>query len=192
MNDTESREKHDREAANLAAQRIVRHFQSKGFTRITEALIIQIHHTAGSRDEVEEAFDDAHAQGKAPPLGKYFSIYSYGHYSEFRSFDEAKSSLRGDFTLSLINEIPKIFFEPAPVMADDPLASGTKYDVIMKVWDNVRDYAVAILLNDPNASLVDYIGTHPGADWHKIMGDFEVVSTSLRDKFTLDELKGVS
>lgn len=185
MNDTANQAMHDTEAANEAARRVVRHFQSKGFTRITEALILQIHHTGGERAEIDEAFEAAQEQDKVPPLSRYFAIYPYGHYSEFRSFDEAKAALGGDFTLTLINDLPKIFFEPAPVMADDPLASGTKYDVMMKVADNVDGYAVAILLNDPDASFIDYVGTHPGADWHKIMGQFEVATTALVDEFRL-------
>lgn len=185
MSDKAIQATHDTEAANAAAERIVRHFQGKGFTRITEALILQIHHIAGERTEIDQAFETAQKQGRVPPLSKHFAIHPYGHYSEFRNFDEAKAALGNDFTLSLIYDIPQVFFDPAPVMADDPLATGTKYDVIMKVWDNVDGYAVAILLNDPDASFVDYIGTHPGADWHKIMGELEVASTSLRDKFTL-------
>lgn len=185
MSDKAIQATHDIEAANAAAQRIVRHFQSKGFTRITEALILQIHRVEGDRAEIDKAFAAAQKQGRMPPLSKYFAIHPYGHYSEFRDFEAAKDALGNDFTLSLIYDIPQVFFDAAPVMADDPLATGTKYDVIMKVWDNVEDYAVVILLNDPDASFVDYIGTHPGADWHKIMGDFEIASTSLRDVFTL-------
>ncbi len=185
MNDTSTQAMYDTEAANEAAGRIVRYFQSKGFTRITEALIIQIHHVSGERAEIDEAFEAAQEEDKMPPVQAYFQIHPYGHYSEFRSFDEAKSALKSDFTLTLINDIPKMFFDPAPAMADDPLASGTKYDVIMKVWDNVDGYAVAILLNDPDASFIDYVGTHPGADWHKIMGEFEVATTSLVDELDL-------
>ncbi len=183
MNDTSTQAMHDTEAANEAAKRIVRYFQSKGFTRITEALIIQIHHVAGEREEIDGAFEAAQELDKVPPLSRYFAIHPYGHYSEFRSFDEAKAVLKTDFTVSLISDIPKMFFDPAPVMADDPLASGTKYDVMMKVWDNVDGYAVAILLNDPGSSFIDYVGTHPGADWHKIMGEFEVATTALVDEF---------
>jgi len=186
MNDKVTQATHDVEAANAAAQRIVRHFQSKGFTRITEALILQIHHIAGDRAEVDKAFEASHKQGRMPPLSRYFTIHPYGHYSEFRSFEEAKAALGNDFTLTLIHDIPQMFFDPAPVLADDPLATGTKYDVIMKVWDNVDGYAIVILLNDPDASFVDYIGTHPGADWQRIMGDFKVASTALRDEFTLE------
>lgn len=185
MNDTDTQAMHEAEAANAAAQRIVRHFQSKGFSRITEALILHIRHIAGDRAEVEHAFEAAHKQGRVPPLSMYFSIHPYAHYSEFRSFDEAKAALAHDFTLTLIHDIPQVFFDAAPMLADDPLATGTKYDVIMKVWDNVEGCAIAILLNDPDAAFLDYIGTHPSADWHKIMGDFKVVSTSLNDAFTL-------
>ncbi len=185
MNDKVSQAMHDTEAANAAAQRIVRHFQSNGFTRITEALILQLHHIGGARAEVDRAFEMAQKQGRMPPLSQYFAIHPYGHYSEFRSFEAAKAALAHDFTLALIYDIPHMFFGQAPLLADDPLATGTKYDVIMKVWDNVADYAIVILLNDPDASFIDYIGTHPGADWHRIMGDFEVASTALRDEFTL-------
>ncbi len=157
MNNTSTQVTHDTEAANEAARRIVRHFQSKGFSRITEALIIQIHHVAGEREEIDEAFEAAQEQDKVPPLSRYFAIHPYGYYSEFRSFDEAMAALKADFTVSLISDIPKMFFDPAPAMTDDPLASGTKYDVMMKVWDNVDGYAVAILLNDPDASFIEVI-----------------------------------
>lgn len=185
MNDTSTQAVNDTQAADAAAKRIVRHFQGKGFTRITEALIIQIRHIAGDRAEIEEAFEAAQEQDKVPPVNAYFEIHPYGHFSEFRSFDEAKSALKSDFTLSLINDIPKMFFEPAPVLADDPLAQGTKYDAIMKLSDNVDGYAVAILLNDPDASFIDYVGTHPGSDWQKIMGEFEIATTSLGDELDL-------
>lgn len=175
------------EAANEAAQRIVRYFQGKGFARITEALMLRIHQIAGDRAEIDEAFEAAQEQGKVPPLSKYFEVNPYGFYSEIRSFDEAKSALKSDFTLTLIYEIPKIFFEHAPVMADDPLASGTKYDVMMKLDDALDGYAIVFLLNDPDASFIDYVGTHPGADWDKIMGEFRMATTRLADAFDLEE-----
>ena len=173
------------QAAHAAAERIVRHFQAQGFKGITEALIIQIHLKAGSRAEVEEAFEDALEQDKTPPLQKYFEIHPFGHYAEFRSFDAAKSEIKTDLTPSVRNDIPKVFFDRAPVVIEDPLASGTKYDVIMKLRDNVDGYAVAILMNDPDASFLDYIGSHLGSDWQKIMGEFEIASTSLGDELDL-------
>jgi len=173
------------QAADAAAERIVRHFQTQGFARITEALIIQIHHISGDRTKVDEAFEVAQEQDKEPPVDKFFEIRTYGHFAEFRSFDEARLALKSDFTVTLRSNIPKVFFDAAPIVIDDPLANGTKYDVIMKLKDNVGGYAVAILLNDPDASFLDYVGTHPGSDWQKIMGDFEVASTSLGDVLEL-------
>jgi deoxyxylulose-5-phosphate synthase len=70
-------------------------------------------------------------------------------------------------------------------VGDDPLARGTKYDAMMKLSDNVDGYAVVILLNDPDASFLDYVGTHPGADWHKIMGEFEIATTALVEALDL-------
>ena len=173
------------QAADDAAERIVRHFQTQGFTRITEAMIIQIHHIAGDRTEIDEAFEAAQEQDKTPPIKKYFEIHPYGHFSEFRSFDAAKSALKSDFTPTLLSNIPRVFFDAAPVVIDDPIANGTKYDAIMKVRDNVEGYAVAILMNDPDASFLDYVGTHPGSDWQKIMGEFEIAIASLGDELEL-------
>lgn len=174
------------QTANEAAKLIVRHFQGKGFTRITEAMLIQIHQIAGDKAEIEEAFEDAQEQDVAPPVNEYFKIYPYGHYAENRSFEEAKAALQSDFTRTLINEIPKLFFGEVPVLVDDPLASGSKYDVMMKLDENVEGYAVAILLNDPDSSFIDYVGTHPGADWQKIMGELEIATTVLAG--SLDKL----
>ena len=171
--------------ADVAAERIVRHFQAQGFANITEALIIQIHLKNGSRAEVETAFEEAHEQDKAPPLQKYFEIRPYGHYADFRSFDAAKSAIQSDFTLSLRSEVARLFFEPAPVVIEDALASGTKYDVMMKLRDNANGYAVAILMNDPDASFLDYIGTHLGNDWQKIMGNLEFASAILGSEIDL-------
>ncbi|MDE2118402.1 MAG: hypothetical protein KGJ19_07390 [Betaproteobacteria bacterium] len=173
------------QAADGAAERIVRHFQAQGFADITEALIIQIHLRAGNHAEVDDAFETAHEQDKVPPVEKYFEIRSLGHFSEFRSFNQAKSAFSSDLTLSLRSDIPRVFFDPAPLVILDPLASGTKYDAIMKLRDNVDGYAVAILMNDPGASLLDYIGTHRGSDWKKIMGEIEIASASLGDEFDL-------
>ena len=171
--------------ADGAAERIVRHFQSKGFAGITEALIIRIHLRAGDRAEIDEAFEAALDQDKVPPVQQYFEIHPFGHFSEFRSFDQAKSAFNSDLTLSLRSDIPKVFFDPAPLVIEDPIASGTKYDVIMKLKNNVDGYAVAILMNDPDASFVDYIGTHLGSDWERIMGKFEIASTTLGDELDL-------
>ena len=183
MNDSSAQ--NDIQTAHEAAKRIVRYFQSAGFTRITEALLIQIHQIEGYQAAIDEAFETAQEQGKAPPVNAYFKIHPYGHYSEHRNFDDAKSALQSDFTLTLINDIPKLFFGSAPILFDDPLASGSKYDVMMKLDDNVGGYAVAILLNDPDAAFIDYVGTHPGSDWQKIMGELEIATTSLAEAVNL-------
>jgi hypothetical protein len=164
----------------------VRHFQAKGFDGITEALIIQIRSRGADRAEVEAAFEAAQEQDKSPPLQKYFEIHPYGHFSDFRSYDEAMSAFNSDLTQSLRNEFPRVFFDPAPVVIEDSLASGTKYDVIMKLKDNVEGYAIAVLMNDPEASFLDYIGTHHGKDWQEIMGDFEIATASLGDEINLN------
>lgn len=173
------------QTANVAAEHIVRHFQARGFTGITEALIIRIRSRGADRTEVEAAFEAAHELDKAPPVLKYFEIHPYGHFSDFRSFAEAKSAINSDLTMSLRSEIPRVFFDRAPVVTEDALASGTKYDVIMKLKDNVKGYAVAVLINDPGTSFLDYIGTHLGKDWQEIMNDFELATTALGDEIDL-------
>lgn len=173
------------QSADELAEHIVRHFQAQGFTGITEALIIQIRLREGDREEIDMAFEAALEKDVAPPIQRYFEIHPYGHFSEFRSFDEAKADIQSDFTQSLRNEIPRVFFDPAPVVVEDPLASGNKYDVLMKLRDYLEDCAIAILMNDPDAAFVDYIGTQLGNDWQKVMGEFEIVSTLLGDEIDL-------
>ncbi|MFA6973003.1 MAG: hypothetical protein WC208_16600, partial [Gallionella sp.] len=114
-----------------------------------------------------------------------FEIHPFGHFSDFRSFSEARSAIQSDFTVGLRMEIPRVFFDPAPVVVDDALASGTKYDVMMKIRDNVDGHAIGILLNDPDSSFLEYIGTHHGKDWQKIMGDFEITTASLASEINL-------
>lgn len=162
-----------------AAERIVRHFQAQGFAGISEAFIIRIRLKEGDRAGVEAAFEAALEQDETPPVQQCFEIHPFGYFSDFRSLVEAKSAIHSDFTQGLRIELPRVFFDPAPVVIEDSLASGTKYDVIMKLQDNVDGYAIAILLNDPDSSFLDYIGTHHGNDWQKIMGEFEIAAESL-------------
>lgn len=171
--------------ANEAAERIVRYFQANGFAGISEALIIRIRQKEGSRAEVEASFEAAMEQEKAPPVQQHFEILPIGHFSDSRSFAEAKAAVQSDFTMALRMEIPRVFFDPAPVVIDDAMATGTKYDVLMKLRDNMNDCAIGILLNDPDASFLEYVGTHQGNDWQKIMGDFEVTTASLAAEINL-------
>ena len=171
--------------ADQSAQRIVRYFQANGFAGISEALIIRIRLKEGERATVDAAFEAAHEQGTPLPLQQYFELRPLGHFSDFRSFAEAKSALQTDFTEALRLEIPKVFFDAAPVVIDDAMASGTKYDVLMKITDNVDGCAVGILLNDPDASFLEYIGTHHGNDWKQIMGNFEITTASLATEINL-------
>ena len=171
--------------ANEAAERIVQYFQANGFAGISEALILRIRPKAGDRSEIEAAFEAAHEQDMPPPVQQFFEIRPFGHYSSFRSFDEAKSAIQSDFTEALRMEVPRVFFDPAPVVIDDAMASGTKYDVLMKIADNVDGYAIGILLNDPDASFLEYIGTHHGDDWQQIMGNLEITTSSLASEINL-------
>ncbi len=170
---------------NEAAERIVRYFQANGFDGITEALIIRISLKAGDRTEVDLAFEEAHEQEIAPPVQQFFEIKPYGHFSDVRSFDEARSAIKTDFTEALRAEIPRVFFDPAPLVVEDAMATGTKYDALMKITDNVDGYAIGILLNDPGASFLDYIGTHRGNNWQEIMGSLEVTAAALASEISL-------
>ncbi|WP_223293779.1 hypothetical protein [Sideroxydans lithotrophicus] len=140
---------------------------------------------AGDRPEIDSVFEAAHEQEVPPPVRQYFEVKPFGHFSDFRSFDEAKSAIHTDFTQALRMEIPRVFFDPAPVVIDDALASGTKYDALMKITDNVDGYAIGILLNDPDASFLEYIGTHHGKDWQQIMGNLEITTASLASEINL-------
>lgn len=171
--------------ADGVAERIVRHFQAKGFAGISEALIIRICLRRGDRMEVEAAFEKALDDEEMPPVHECFEIRPFGHFSDSRSFAQARAAIQSDFTAGLRMEIPQVFFDPAPVMVDDALASGTKYDAMVKLIDNVEGHALAILLNDPDSSFLDYLGTHHGSDWQKIMNDFEATIAALGPEIDL-------
>ncbi|MFY9326945.1 MAG: hypothetical protein WAO76_02825 [Georgfuchsia sp.] len=164
--------------ADGMAKRIVRHYQAEGFVGISEALILRIRLKKGDRREVEAAFDAAVEKGKMLPLHDQFEVRAIGHFAQSRSFAEAKATIQSDFTAALRREMPGLFFDPAPVLIDDPLASGTKYDAMVKLWDNLEDCAYAILLNDPDASFIDYLGSKHGDDWQQLMGDFGATAES--------------
>jgi hypothetical protein len=171
--------------ADGAAERIVRHFQANGFAGISEALIIRMRLREGDRATVEAAFEAALEEERHPPVQQCFEIIPIGHFADSRNFAEARAAIQSDFTHALRMEIPRVFFEPAPVVIDDALATGTKYDVLMKIRENVDGYAIGILLNDPDSSFIEYIGTHHGNDWQKIMGDFEITTASLASEINL-------
>lgn len=166
--------------ANGSAERIVRHFQAAGFTGITEAMVIRIRlkNESADRHAVEAAFDKAVEGGSMPPLANYFEIRPYGFYSEMRSFAQAKAEIQSDFGVNLRRKVPSIYFDVAPVVIDDALASGTKYDAMIKFSDNMLGYAVAVLLNDPTSTFFEYMGSHLGDDWQKIIGSFETAATT--------------
>ncbi len=171
--------------ADGMAERIVRHYQAEGFTGISEALILRIRLKQGDRRQVEVAFETAAEKGKTLPLHDQFEVRAIGHFAETRSFAEAKAAIQSDFTVALRREMPSVFFDPAPVLIDDPMASGTKYDAMVKLWDNVEDCAYAILLNDPDASFIDYLGSHHGSDWQQVMGDLGATAASFCPELAL-------
>lgn len=169
--------------ADATAERIVRHFQTMGFPGITEALLIRIRLKKGDRLEVDAAFDLALEREIAPPLQEFFEIRPCGFYSEIRGFTDAKTAFTGDFGRGLRIELPSIFFDTAPVIVDDALATGTKFDAMLKLSDNIEGAAVAILLNDPNSSFFEYLDAQTGYDWQKITGSLDAAAKS----FTADE-----
>lgn len=164
--------------ADATAERIVRHFQSVGFPGITEALLVRIRLKKGDRLEVDAAFDLALEREVTPPMHEFFEIRPYGFYSEIRGFSDAKTAFTSDFGRGLRTEMPRIYFDPAPVVVDDALATGTKYDAMLKLSVNLDGYAVGILLNDPNSSFFEYLGAHSGYDWQKITGSLGAAATS--------------
>jgi len=168
--------------ANDAAERIVVHFQAVGFGGISEAFIIRIRLKEGGRAKVEAAFKTAREKGEAPPVHRFFEIRPLGHFAEARSFAEALAAIQSDFTPRLREGLPRVYFESAPVLVDDVLADSTRYDLMIKLRDNVDGDAFAILLNDPDAAFLDYLGTHLGNDWQQIMGQFETTVAALGEE----------
>lgn len=164
--------------ADTTAERIVRHFQEQGFPGITEAVLVRIRLKKGDRLEVDAAFDRALARDATPPLQEYFQIQLYGFYSEIRGLLNIKTAFSDDFTSGLRAELSNIYFDAAPVVVNDALATGTKYDAMLKLGDNADGYAVAVLLNDPTSSFFEYMESHAGYDWATIIGSLGAAATS--------------
>ena len=164
--------------ADATAERVVRHFQAEGFPGITEALLVRVRLKKGDRLAVEAAFELAKERSAAPPLREYFEIQPYGFYSEIRTLIAAKAAFPNDFGNGLAYKLPKVFFEPSPVVVDDALATDTKYDAMLKLGDNAGGYAIAVLLNDPNSSFFEYLETHAGYDWQQIIGSLGLAAST--------------
>ena len=164
--------------ADATAERIVRHFQGVGFPGITEALLVRIRLKKGDRMQVEAAFEFAQEREVAMPIVDFFEIRPYGFYSETRVFGDAKAVFGEDFGPGLRAELPSIYFDAAPVVADDALATGTKYDAMLKLSDNADGYAIAVLLNDPNSSFFEYLSANSGYDWKEITSSLSAAAQS--------------
>lgn len=170
---------------DIAAEHIVQHFQQEGFAGITEAMIIRVSLKHGTRGEVDAAFEEALEGDKMPPVHEHFELHPFGHYAKSRSFDEARLAIQIDFGSSLRIDLPRLFFESAPIIVDDALATGTRYDAMVKLCDNIDGFAYAILLNDPDSSFLEYLGTHHGSDWEKLLGGITSTAMALVPEFTL-------
>lgn len=164
--------------ADATAERIVRHFQSEGFPGITEALLVRVGVKQGDRAAVDAAFDLSAEQETPPPVRDFFEIRLYGFYSDVRSLADAKSAFGTDFGRALRVHLPSLYFDAAPVVIDDALATGTKYDAMLKLGDNTGGSAVAILLNDPSSSFFEYLGAQAGYDWKTIIGTLGEAASS--------------
>lgn len=165
------------------AERVVRHFQAVGFPGITEALVVQIRLKKGDRLTVEAAFDLAQERSVAPPVHEFFQVRVHGFYSEIRTLLAIKTAFTNDFGRALAFKLPKIFFDPSPVVVDDALATDTKYDAMLKLSDNSGGTAVAVLLNDPTSSFFEYLETQADYDWQAVTGTLGAAAAS----FSTDE-----
>jgi hypothetical protein len=171
--------------ADGIAERIVRHFQAEGFGGISEALIIRIGLRRGERREVDAAFEAAAEGEKMPPVHEHFEIHPFGHYAESRDFAAARSAIQADFGAGLRMELPRVYFDPAPIVVDDAFATGTRYDAMLKIGANVGGHAFAVLLNDPDSSFFEYLGSHHGRDWQRIMDNFEATAAAFAPELVL-------
>jgi hypothetical protein len=163
---------------DATAERVVRHFQAEGFPDITEALLVRIRLKMGDRLAVEAAFDRARERDMAPPVHEFFEIRVYGFYSETRTLADAKAAFASDFGHGLGFNLPRVYFDAAPVVADDALATGTKYDAMLKLSESTDARIVAILLNDPTSSFFEYMESHADYDWQKIAGTLGAAATT--------------
>lgn len=165
--------------ADTTAERIVRHFQAAGFPGVTEALLVRIRLKKGDRLALEAAFDLAQDRDATPPVHEYFEIRVHGFYSDVRAVAQAKAAFTDDFGRGLAFKLPQVYFDAAPVVADDALATGTRYDAMLKLGNNTNELAVAVLLNDPTSSFFEYLESQVDYDWQHLMGELDAATTTL-------------
>jgi hypothetical protein len=171
---------------DIAAEHIVQHFQNEGFAGITEAMIIRVGLRRGTRGEVDAAFEEALEGDRMLPVHEHFELHAFGHYAKSRSFDAARLAIQSDFGTGLRIDLPRLFFESAPIVIDDALATGTRYDAMVKLCDNIDGFAYAVLLNDPDSSFLEYLGTRHGSDWEELLGGITFAAMALVPEFTLN------
>ena len=91
---------------------------------------------------------------------------------------DAKEAFTSDFGRGLRMELPSMFFDAAPVVADDALATGTKFDAMLKFSHNNDGFAISVLLNDPTSPFFEYLSANSGYDWKEITSSLSAAAHS--------------
>ncbi len=158
------------------AERLVRHFQKHGFPDVSEAVVLHVR-TSGNLEyeTVSAEFIHAESQGVAIPLARHFEFRFIECFSESRTEQEIREKFQADFEPNLRRQFPELFFEKKNYLFDEN-ASGTKYDVAIRIGrkgpDNV---AKIVLLNDPGASFGEFFDRQMKTldEWSEICGGLQ-------------------
>ncbi|MDQ1343586.1 MAG: hypothetical protein QG650_305 [Patescibacteria group bacterium] len=158
------------------AERLIRHFQKNGFRDVTEGVILHVKSRFGDYEKIRSEFSRASSMGVSVPLAQYFEIRFIECFSETRSEEEIRKHFHSDFEPELRRQFPELFFGKTNYLFDEN-AVGTKFDIAIRIGQNVDNVAKIVLLNDPDSSFVEYFerqNVTQSEEWETLCSDLKI------------------
>lgn len=157
------------------AERLIRHFQKNGFVDVTEAVVLHAKARGfATYESVSEEFQRADSKGASLPLSQFFEVRFIECFSESRSEEEIRSHFHSDFEPELRRNFPDLYFGKTNYLFDQN-ATGTKYDIAIRIGRTSQSGARIVLLNDPGSSFVEFFEKQMKAleEWEDLCSDLK-------------------
>lgn len=157
------------------AERLIRHFQKNGFVDVTEAVVLHVKaRNFATYESVSEEFRHADEKGDALPLSHFFEVRFIECFSESRSEEEIRSNFPADFEPELRRDFPELYFGKTNYLFDKN-ATGTKYDVAIRIGRSTDSGARIVLMNDPDSSFGEAFERQMKAmeEWEDLCSDLK-------------------
>lgn len=157
------------------AERLIRHFQKNGFVDVTEAVVLHVKARGfATYEAVNEEFKQADYKGASLPLSQFFEVRFIECFSESRSEEEIRSHFHSDFEPELRRNFPELYFGKTNYLFDQN-ATGTKYDIAIRIGRTSPSGVRIVLLNDPGSSFVEFFEKQMKAmeEWEDLCSDLK-------------------